>query len=148
MNEVDRLEIFGKNVPFIVNTKLKALRLNPGGIKILMPFEPNTNHIGIMYAGALFTLAECTGGAVFTVYFKREGIFPIVKSLNITYKLPARTDVTCEYVMDPAESSRILADLEQNGKANFNVRLDLKNAEGNVVAIAEGVYQIRKGSSL
>ena len=31
---------------------------------MLMPFKPNRNHLGTMYAGALFTLAEIPGGAV------------------------------------------------------------------------------------
>ena len=64
MQENSELSQFGKKVQFTANTGIKAVRLDTDGITLLMPFEHNINHVGVMYAGALFTLAECMGGAV------------------------------------------------------------------------------------
>ena len=148
MNDNSILRQFGKTVPFVVNAGLKAIRLNPDGIKLQMPFEPNINHVGVMYAGALFTLAEVMGGAVFRVYLDKEGTFAIIKGLNIKFTRPARTDVTSEYNMDLSEAEQILNECEKNGKADYNLELELKDKEGTVVAVAEGFYQIRKGTKL
>jgi len=140
-------EQFGTAIPFTARTGLKALALAPEGVKLMMPFEPNINHVNVMYAGALFTLAETVGGAVTHVYLKKEGTFPIVKGLNIKFTRPARTDITVDYRMDPREAERILAECEERGKANYDVRLELKDADGQVVALSEGFYQLRKGTT-
>jgi hypothetical protein len=148
MNEIKGLSEFGKGVPFISRTGLKALKLSSDGICLMMPLKPNINHIGIMYAGALWTLSECMGGAVYQVYLMLEGTFPIVKGLNIKFVRPAATDIACEYKMDPIMASRIVEECKQNGKANFDIALELKDAQGIVVAVTEGFYQMRKGTSL
>jgi len=54
-----------KGIPFAGHTEVKVVELEPGYAKMLMPLEPNLNHVGTMYAGALFTLAELPGGAIF-----------------------------------------------------------------------------------
>ena len=147
MNNQDMMAQFGTTVPFIRNTGIKALRLDKECIKIVMPFEPNINHVGVMYAGALFTLAETMGGAVYQVHLLKEGTFPIVKALNIKFTRPARTEISCEYTMGQEKAKQILDECEKNGKANYDIQVELKDTEGSVVAIAEGFYQMRKGTT-
>ena len=50
-----------------------------------MPLKPNKNHIGTMYAGALFTLAEMPGGVLFLSSFDNKAFFPIVKELTMKF---------------------------------------------------------------
>lgn len=144
----DQLSSFGKNVPFIARTGIKAIQLDSDKILLMMPLKPNINHVGIMYGGALVTLAEIMGGAVAKVYLRVPGTFPIVKGLNIKFKRPATTDITCEYKMDATEAKRIVDTCEKNGKADFEIYSELKDVGGNIVAVAEGFYQIRKGTGL
>ena len=51
-------------VPAIERTGIEILELEPGRATLRMPLEPNVNHVGTMYAGALFTLAEAAEEAV------------------------------------------------------------------------------------
>ena len=148
MNQPNELSEFGQTVPFLVRTGIKALKMEKDGIRLMVPLEPNINHIGIMYAGALWTLSETMGGAVYHVYLITPDTFPIVKSLNIKFVKPAPTDCFCEYKMDPEEAKRIVDACEKNGKADYEIFLELKDANGNAVAITEGVYQVRKGKGL
>ena len=148
MNHTVEISDFVKTVPFIARTGISAVKMAPDGIKLKVPLEPNINHIGIMYAGALWTLAETMGGAVYQVYLMVDGTFPIVKTLNIKFVKPAATVITCEYQMDAATAQGIVAACNQNGKADYNIALELKDAQGNVVAVTEGVYQVRKGTGL
>ena len=104
-------------IEFAQRTGLRAEKMSSEGIKLLMPLKPNINHVGVMYAGALFTLAEMMGGAVFMTYMLKPGVFPIVKGLNIKFTKPARTDITVEYKMDQSEADRILAECLEKGKA-------------------------------
>jgi len=140
------------NVPtaieFALRAGLRAVHMGPDqGIKLLMPLESNANHVGTMYAGALFTLAEVMGGAAFRTYMLDPGVFPIVKGLNIKFTKPARTDITAEYKMDQADADKILAECLEVGKANYDISLELKDETGLVVAVSDGYYQIRKGTT-
>lgn len=139
---------FGTTVPFISRIGIRADQLAPEGIHLRVPLEPNVNHIGTMYAGALWTLAESMGGAVYHVYLFSEGTFPIVKGLNIKFLKPAKTEITCEFKMKEDEAARIKAACHENGKADYEIQLDLKDPQGNVVAVTEGFYQVRKGAGL
>jgi acyl-coenzyme A thioesterase PaaI-like protein len=146
-------KVYDPNAPtvieFALRAGLRAVRMSPDqGIKLLMPLETNDNHVGTMYAGALFTLAEVMGGAAFRTYMLNREVFPIVKGLNIKFVKPARTDITAEFAMDQGEADRILAECLEKGKADYDISLELKDEAGLVVAVSDGFYQIRKGTAL
>lgn len=132
-------------IEFVSRTGFQMLKTEKDGIKLMMPLKPNVNHVGTMYAGALFTLAEMMGGVTYMVYMFNPKVFPIVKGLNIKFTKPARTDIFVEYKMDQAEGERLLAECLEKGKANYNISLELKDETGLVVGVTEGFYQIRAG---
>jgi len=110
----------------------------------VMPIAGNGNHIGTMYAGALFTLAELPGGALFMVSLDYTKYYPIVADLSIRFRRPATTDITVEASMTEEEVARIEADADKDGKAVYILELELKDATGEVVAIGRGTFQARK----
>ena len=65
-----------QGITFVRNAGLQVVELKPGYVKCLMPFRNNGNHIGSMYAGALFTVAEIPGGALFLSSFDTSKYFP------------------------------------------------------------------------
>lgn len=128
----------------IRRTGIRILELRDRYTKVLMPMEGNGNHIGIMYAGSLFTLGEFIGGILPAVSMDLTRFFPIVKEVKIKYLRPAMTDVTLV-----AEFSREQADLIQktaddNGKADFTLDLELKGNGDETVALVTGTWQVRK----
>ncbi len=122
----------------------KVLELEKGYVKAFMPIVGNNNHIGTMYAGALFTLAEMPGGALYLTSFDTDKFYPIVKDMYLKFVAPAATDITAEYSLTKEEITNISKEAEEVGKAEFILSGELKDAEGKVVAISKGVYQIRK----
>lgn len=132
-----------KGIKFVENTGLKVLDLRRGYVKCLMPFAGNGNHIGTMYAGALFTLAEIPGGALFLSSFDASRLFPIVKALDLQFLKPATSDITIEIGLDEAQIGALAAEAEAKGKAEFILDGELKAADGTVVAKSHGVYQLR-----
>lgn len=112
----DTLKKFsGRRVAFIENMGLKTIEARPGYVKLKAPLKGNENHIGIMYAGALFTMAE----------------------------VPAATAITLEMTMSEGEVDRIQTEAEANGKADYVLEGELKDDSGEVIALSKGVYQIR-----
>jgi len=141
--QVDLKELFRKGIAFSERAGIAATRLDKDGIDLLMPLRPNINHVGTMYAGALFTLAEMMGGAVAMVYFIEHNFIPIVKGLNIKFLKPATSDITATYAMTAEEVARIIAECKEKGKADYSISLELKDQTGLVVSVSEGLYQVR-----
>ena len=137
-------EYVESGVEGIRRTGLKVLAMRDRYVKTLMPLEGNVNHVGIMYAGSLFTIGECMGGAIYGAALDVRRFFPIVKEVTIKFRRPAVTDVTLELEMDEKTADRIQQEAEEKGKADFALDLELKDTNGEVVSIVQGVWQIRK----
>ena len=140
----DLRKIFETVVPFSARAGIKAVEISAERNEIMMPLEPNLNHVGMMYAGALFTLAEMMGGAVAMTAFAPHNLVPIVKGLNIKFVKPARTDITVVHSMSDGEIQQVLDEVEEKGKGNYVLNLELKDTNGVVVSVSEGFYQVRK----
>ncbi len=133
-----------RTVPFAERTGVEVMELDERYVKMRMPFEPNVNHVGMMYAGALFTLAELPGGAIFATAFDINSYYPIVKDMQIRFRRPAMSDVTVEVSISAEEAAEIQARAERDGKADYSWECELRDAGGEVVAISKNVYQLRK----
>lgn len=132
-----------KLCPFVARSGLQVIEMQRGYTKCLMPFAGNGNHVGIMYAGALFTLAEFPGGILFVTSFDAMRYFPIVKSLDLRFLRPAYGDVTVEMRLSEARIVAVTAEADEKGKADFILEGELKSADGALVATSHGVYQLR-----
>ena len=137
-------EYVESGIEAIKRTGIKVLEMRDRYVKTLMPLEGNVNHVGIMYAGSLFTIGEGMGGAIAAVSFDCRRFFPIVKEITIRFRRPAVTDVTLELEMSEEEADRIQQEAEEKDKADFGLELELKDTSGEVVSIVQGVWQIRK----
>ncbi len=133
-----------KPFAFVERIGLRALVMEPRRVKLGLPLAGNANHIGSIYAGALFTVAELPGGALFLTSFDVERFYPVLKAMNIRFRRPALTDVTVEASLPEAEAARIAAEADANGKAEFILKTEIRDADDQVVAETEGVYQLRK----
>jgi thioesterase domain-containing protein len=130
-------------IKFVSNTGLRVLELRRGYVKCLMPLSGNENHIGTMYAGALFTLAEIPGGALYLSIFDASRYFAVVKQMDLHFLKPARSDVTVCFAMDEERISAISAVAARHGKADFALAGRLTTEDGTLVAQSRGLYQIR-----
>lgn len=130
-------------IPFLERTGIVVDHAERGLVRLRMPFEPNVNHVGMMYAGALFTLAEVPGGTIFLTSFDAKKYYPIVKDLQIRFRRPATTDITVEVRISDDEIARITAEADANGKADYGWECELKDETGEVVAISRNTYQMR-----
>lgn len=132
-----------QGIPFAARTCVKVLAMERGYVKLMMPLEPNINHVGTMYAGALFTLAELPGGAIFLTTFDASRFYPIIKGMEIKFAKPATTDITVEVRLDPDEAKRIQQTANDTGKADYDWDCELEDATGQVVCVTSNRYQLR-----
>jgi thioesterase domain-containing protein len=131
-------------IPITGKMGVKIEKFERGDVKVRLPKEPNVNHIGIVYAGSLFSLADYTGGILHCSCFDLKQYYPLLKDASIAYKRPATTDVTCEMSLTPGEIEDFKKTADSKGKVDFVKEVELKDADGNVCCIVRGSFQIRK----
>jgi acyl-coenzyme A thioesterase PaaI-like protein len=109
----------------------------------MAPLKGNDNHIGTMYAGALFTVAEFPVGALYLTTFDVSKYYPIVREMTIQFVRPAKSDVTIELTMSEEEIRRVQAEVDEKGKSDFVLEGEIKDEAGEVVARSKALYQLR-----
>ena len=130
-------------VDAIKRTGMKIVGLRDRYCKMLMPLEGNTNHVGMMYAGSLFTIGEIPGGLIVLASYGFDKYVPIVKEVSIRYKNPAKTDVTLELEWTKEYAEALEKQVLENGKADFTLEMEIKDGGGEVVSIVSGIWQVR-----
>lgn len=131
-------------VGIIAKTGIRIVSLRERYARIMLPFEPNVNHIGTMYGGSLFILAEFSGGVIYYVSFDHSRFYPIVKEVNIRYRAPALTDCFLEVSLPEEEVGRIQSLADMNGKQDWVMDLDIKDTQGKTCCQVKGTWQLRR----
>ncbi|MNY33608.1 hypothetical protein D3C86_1678930 [compost metagenome] len=114
-----------------------------------MPPTGNQNHIGSMYAGALFTLAETPalaeipGGALFLTSFDSQRFYPVIKEMNLRLRRPVLGEIHVEARLAAEQIERLHNQASLQGKAEYVLELQLTDASGEIVAESRGLYQLR-----
>jgi thioesterase domain-containing protein len=133
-----------KAIKIIEKMGMRILDFQKQSVKIMLPKEPNVNHIGTVYAGSLFSLADFAGGVLFYSAFDIRKYYPLLKEVTITFKRPATTDITVETSMTPEQAEGIKKIADETGKVDWALDLELKDEQGNVCCIAHANFQMRR----
>jgi acyl-coenzyme A thioesterase PaaI-like protein len=139
----DVTEVLGGLVPRMREMGFEVTALAPGLAVAEVGMEGNANHLGTMYAGTLFGVAELLGGVICHPSFDLERFYPTVKSLTIDFRRPATTRVRAEARLTEAAIEDIRTLAEATGKAEFELDAVVTDASGEVVATTRGTYQLR-----
>ncbi|MEJ7633515.1 YiiD C-terminal domain-containing protein [Aeromicrobium sp.] len=131
-------------IPVAHGMGIRFVELGPGHAAAEAPIEGNGNHLGTMYAGVLFTVAELLGGALAISTFDTSAFAPVVKGLTISFLRPARSAVRATVAMDDETVDRLTAQASEAGKAEFELVAEVHDAEGTLVATTTGTYQLRR----
>ncbi len=140
-------QLMRTSIPLMESCDISLVALEPGYASTTAPFEGNGNHLGTMYAGVLFSVAEVIGGVMAAVTFDMAKYRPVVKSVNIDFKRPARTDVIAEARLDATTIAAATAAADETGRGKYELHATITDAEGTVVATTVGQYQIRPVAS-
>ena len=140
----DHVKMLEGIIKIVEKMGIRVVEMQDRHVKLLMPLEPNINHIGTIYAGSLFSIGEFIGGVLFLASFDHTRFYPIVKSINIQFRRPAATDVMVESTLSEAEVDAIQREAEAKGKADWKMALEVRDLAGEVCCLLQGVWQMRK----
>ena len=136
-------EFVHQSVPAIGRLGVVVEEIGAGSVVLRVPIAGNANHMGTMYAGALFTLMELPGGLLPLGTLDPTKYTPIVTEVEIRFLAAARTDVTLSAEMDPDELHRLAAQADETGRADFTLELEGLDTAGRVVVRSTAHYQLR-----
>lgn len=103
-----------------------------------------TNHVGILHAGALYTLAETAAGvaAVGAV----PGALILLRHAEMRYLRPGREDVIATASVDATAAREARADFSGAGRSNLEVGVTVAGRSGEMLLEASFDYALRPGS--
>ena len=131
-------------IPLMRQMGVRVVDLAPGRVATEVPFEGNGNHVGTMYAGVLFCVAEVLGGVIAPVTFDGSRFAAIVKGGTIRYLKPVTSAVRASASLDDETVARVTAEADEHGKSDYVLDITVRTADGTEVASLKGDYQLRR----
>src|ERR1700761_2642474 len=132
-------------VPYIGYLGIEVTELSVGEATALLPDRPELhNHVGSQHAGALFGVAETASGAAFVGAFaiRMGDVTPLARSAEISYVKVARGAVEAKAKLTKP-AAEALATLDQEGRVDFSVEVEMTDGEGETVATATVDWNVR-----
>ncbi len=139
--------MFSASIPFVGRTGMDIIELSPGKVKSIMPAAGNQNHVQIMYAGALFTLAEISGAALIGSVLDLAQIRVVVSGMKIDYHKAFKKGEDAYVQMSaPADlKDKIMKGLaDGGGKTAYDLEIPISSADGEVRATSVFTYHFKK----
>ena len=131
-------------IPFVKKTGVVADELTATKVRLRLPHDPsNLNPMGILHAGATFTLAETAAAAICVMAFGQRAMF-IGKRVDIAFKRPGKGDVLATTQLTPVDAQKILDEVARLGKTDAPIVVDVADASGEPVAQATVTMSVRK----
>ena len=131
-------------IPFAKKTGVVADELSATKVKLRLPHdETNLNPMGILHAGATFTLAETAAAALCVMAFGQRAMF-LGKKVDIAFKRAGKGDVVATAQLTPVDAQRILDEVAQLGKTDAPLVVDVVDASNEPVAQATVTMSVRK----
>jgi uncharacterized protein (TIGR00369 family) len=132
-------------VPYIAHMGIEVTEMSDGAATAVLPDRAELhNHVGSQHAGALFGVAETASGAAFVGAFavRMGDLTPLARSAEISYVKVARGAVEAKAKLG-VPAAEALAKLDQDGRIDFAVEVELTDSEGDVVATATVDWNVR-----
>ena len=127
--------------PPLLGTGIKVTRLDKGlrAIDVEMPLRPwNRNYVGVQFGGSLFAMTDPFYMIMLATNLGREYVV-WDKAASIRYKRPGTGRVRVEFRLSEERLVEIRRALENDGRYDARFLVEVKDAEGGVVAEVERV---------
>ncbi|MDB4971379.1 MAG: thioesterase [Myxococcales bacterium] len=131
-------------IPFAKKTGVVAEELTATKVKLRLPDDPtNLNPMGILHAGATFTLAETAAAALCLMALGSQAMF-IGKRVDISFRRPGKGEIAAVAQLTPVEAQRILDGVKRDGKTEAAITVDVVDGAGEPVASATVTMSVRR----
>ena len=100
------------------------------------------NHVGTVYAGSLFVLAELAAGAQFMCTYGLDEFVPIVSNFEISYLKPTKKHIVVDIEWTEKEAAEKIAPIKERGRGRMEVEMTINDTDGVEVAKATSTVYV------
>lgn len=134
-----------ETVPFARTLGITYDKVDEATAVCRLPDRPDLhNHVGGPHAGALFTLAESASGAVTLAAFgdQLSRAVPLPTTSTIRFRKIAQGEVVAQARL-LADRAAVVAQLDAGERPEFDVAVEITNAEGVLVSELTVTWTLR-----
>lgn len=134
------------NIAFSREAGIEILSIGEGVSQVKLPLTDKVkNHINTAHAGAIFTVGETASGAAMSGMLG-EAMFsvrPVAATSSIKYLKTGKTDLIAHGKTSLGKDA-VMAMLEADGKAVFDVHVEIKDADDVIVSEMTVGWHLKK----
>ncbi len=136
--------LISSKVPVAEYLGIQVEAVEPGHVKLQLPFSARVqNHLEIVYAGAIFALAEIAGGIAMLSVFDAALFTILVERLSIDFQRPSRQALWCDLILTPELIEQAKEQVKAEGKAKVTIPIEVRDGRQRVIACVQGSYYVR-----
>jgi uncharacterized protein (TIGR00369 family) len=142
------LEALLAKIPYVVWHDIRVVRESSRAVKLsLCGREEIANYIGILHAGAIYTLAETAAGCVANNVVEGNIAFVLLRDANIRYTRRADGEISATATVDATAASATRTEFAEHARADIAVDVDVTDGEGETVFNGSFTYALRPRKS-
>lgn len=142
------LEALLAKIPYVVWHDVRVVEESSGVVKLsLCGREDIANYIGILHAGATYTLAETAAGSVANNVIEGNIAFVLLRDANIRYTRRADGEITATATVGAKAASATQAGFAEHARADIAVDVDVTDGDGETVFTGSFTYALRPRQS-
>ncbi len=132
-------------IPYLAPHGLQAALAADGSVSVHQPFRPAlANYVGIVHAGAIYTLAETAAGIAANELVTDLGGFILLSGANVRYTRRVEGDADATARVDPAQAAAARARFETEARAEITIEAIVVTADGETAFVGSFDYALRR----
>ena len=130
-------------IPYLAEAGIVPEIIEPNHVRFVLPAEHHINHVGIIYAGSYFVLAESAGASlIFASYAPEKSYTPIIANVTIDYHKPSKESLVVDMTMDKADAAERIKYVDERGMGRYPLDVPVCDMSGNLCATAHITYYL------
>ena len=141
------LEALLARIPYVVWHDIRILEHAPERVKLsLRGREEVANYVGIMHAGALYTLAETAAGVVANDIVPSGAAYILLREARVRYTRRAEGEVVATACVDTGTAKLARSQFADSLRADASVDVSVHDGGGETVFEGTYIYALRPSS--
>ncbi len=142
---MSELEALLARIPYLAPLGLEAAWAADGSVTVHQPFRPAlANYVGIVHAGAIYTLAETAAGIAANELVSHLGGFILLSGANVRYTRRVEGDADAIARVDPAQAAAARARFEAEARAEITIEVVVTTPDGETAFAGSFDYALRR----
>ncbi len=138
------LEALLAKIPYVAWHDIAVVEESPGVVRLsLCGREEIANYVGILHAGAMYTLAETAAGCVANNVIAGNVAFVLLRDAQSRYTRRADGEVTATATIVATNAAVAEAEFAEHSRADIAVDVDVTDSGGETVFAGTFNYALR-----